>query len=281
MKNILVPCDFSTASEKALRFALEIAALSEGEITVLNVINLTPSYIQDLEVNPYYVNSMSFLADLKQDAVASFDEIKKKLGATTIPIKLIVEQGIVSQAVLKCTHQHQIDLVVMATEGANGLREVLVGSNTEKIVRSSPVPVFAIHKSQKVGQVKNIIFPTTIELRKEKLIERVKVLQTFFKARIHLLYIKTPESKQKDLDLKIGLENVAKFYGLTDFVTTVKHSKTEEDGIVKFARDLPFSIIAMSTHGHTGLTHLMLGSIAEDVVNHCSESVWTYAGSET
>jgi nucleotide-binding universal stress UspA family protein len=166
----------------------------------------------------------------------------------------------------------------MATKGASGFEELLVGSNTEKIVRSSPVPVFAIHKKQKVEQIKNIIFPTTIELNKGALIEKLKALQTFFNAKLHLLYVKTPETKQKDQELKMGLENFARFYDLKNYTVTVKHGRTEEDGIIQFAGQLTFSIIAMSTHGHTGLTHLMLGSIAEDVVNHCSEAIWTYTG---
>lgn len=75
MKNILVPCDFSKASEQALRFAIEIAALSQGEVRVLHVINLTPDYIQTLETNPYYVDSMSILAELKRQAADDFDEL--------------------------------------------------------------------------------------------------------------------------------------------------------------------------------------------------------------
>jgi nucleotide-binding universal stress UspA family protein len=63
-------------------------------------------------------------------------------------------------------------------------------------------------------------------------------------------------------------------------LAVIKQAKTEEEGIIRFARQLEFSIIAMSTHGHTGLTHLMLGSIAENVVNHCPEAVWTYSAPE-
>lgn len=279
MKSILVPCDFSTASEQAFRFALDIAALSGGEVTVLHVINLTPNFIETLDINPYYVDSMSILSELKQQASVDFEEMKKKINTGSTIVKFVVEQGLLNQVVLKSVHQFNADLVVMATRGASGLGELLVGSNTERIVRSSPVPVFAIHKNQKVEQVKNIILPTAIELDKSTLIEKVKTLQAFFNARLHLLHVKTPDSKQKDHELKVSLENFARFYGLTNYSVAVKQGKTEEDGIIKFARQLDCSIIAMSTHGHTGLTHLMLGSIAEDVVNHCPEAVWTYAGS--
>lgn len=277
MKNILVPCDFSKASVQALRFAVEIASKSRGEVTVLHVINLTPNYIETLEINPYYVNSMSIQTELTQQAIRDFEELKKRLNTGETTVRFVVDRGLLSQVVLKSIHQHNADLVVMATKGTSGLSELLVGSNTERIVRSSPVPVFAVHKNQTVAQVKNIIFPTTIDLNKHALIEKVKTLQSFFKAKLHLLNIKTPESKQKDQELKTGLENFARFYELKNYSVVVKHGKTEEEGIIKFARELEFSMIAMSTHGHTGLTHLMLGSIAEDVVNHCPEAVWTYA----
>ncbi|MCE7059408.1 universal stress protein [Dyadobacter sp. CY343] len=280
MKNILVPCDFSKASEQALRFAIEIATLSQGEVTVLHVINLTPNYIETLETNPYYVDSMSILAELKRQAAADFDELRQKVDTGNIPVKLAIEQGLFNHAILKSIHKQHADLVVMATNGTSGLSEILVGSNTEKIVRSSPVPVFAVHKNQKVDQIKNIIFPTTIELNKSGLIEKVKALQGFFNARLYLLHVKTPESKQKDQELKMALTNFARFYELENYLAVVKQAKTEEEGIIRFARQLEFSIVAMSTHGHTGLTHLMLGSIAENVVNHCPEAVWTYSASE-
>ena len=280
MKNILVPCDFSKASEQALRFAIEIAALSQGEVRVLHVINLTPDYIQTLETNPYYVDSMSILAELKRQAVDDFDELKQKVDTGNVPVKLAIEQGLISHVILKSIQQHNADLVVMATNGASGLSEILVGSNTEKIVRSSPVPVFAVHKNQKAEQVKNIIFPTTIELNKGALIEKVKALQAFFNARLYLLHVKTPESRQKDHELKMALENFARFYDLENYLAVIKQAKTEEEGIIRLARQLEFSIIAMSTHGHTGLTHFMLGSIAENVVNHCPEAVWTYSAPE-
>lgn len=280
MKNILVPCDFSTDCEQAFRFALEIAALSQGEVTVIHVVNLTPNYIETLETNPYYANSMSILAELKQQAIWDFNELNKKVNESNLPVKFVVEQGLISKLILKSIHQHNADLVVMATKGASGIEELLVGSNTEKIVRQSPVPVFAIHKTQKVEQIKNIIFPTTIELNKEILIEKLKSLQTFFNAKLHLLYVKTPETNQKDGELKARLENFALFFHLKNYTITIKRGTTEEEGIIRFAQQLPFSIIAMSTHGHTGLTHLMLGSIAEDVVNHCSEVIWTYAGAD-
>ena len=275
MKKILVPFDFSPAAMHAYRFALDIAAGNEGEVIVLKVVDLTPVYIESLDANPYYINSMSILTELKQEARNDFEHLRRRID-TNVPVRFEVEQGTVSQTVLKAIHQHDADLVVMGTTGTEGISELLVGSNTEKIVRSSPVPVFAIHKAQKVANIRNIVFPTTIDLDQRALLEKVKALQRFFHARLHLLYIKTPYPKQTDKELNESLERFAEFYGLTDYSIHIRHEPDEEEGILKFASRLEYSIIAMATHGFTGLTHLILGSIAENIVNHTREAVWTY-----
>ncbi len=56
----------------------------------------------------------------------------------------------------------------------------------------------------------------------------------------------------------------------------VYNSLSEESGIIEFADDIDADLIAMTTHGRTGLIHLITGSIAEDVVNHSKRPVWTY-----
>ncbi len=57
--------------------------------------------------------------------------------------------------------------------------------------------------------------------------------------------------------------------------TEIYNSLSEEAGILVFADDISADLIAMSTHGRTGILHLLTGSISEDVVNHSKRPVWT------
>jgi nucleotide-binding universal stress UspA family protein len=65
-------------------------------------------------------------------------------------------------------------------------------------------------------------------------------------------------------------------YQLTNYTFTVYDDNTEEDGIIHFAEEINADIIAVATHGRTGLAHLLSGSIAEDIVNHANRPVLTF-----
>lgn len=280
MKKILVPFDFSPLSISALRFAIELAEAGHGEVIAVHVVNMTPVYLESLDPTGYAPGSASILSELGREATDHFAGIKREL-KTRIEPGFRIEHGLVHQVIIKTIHETEADLVVMGTNGSSGLAEVMVGSNTEKVVRTAPVPVISIHKGQKISQIRNIVFPTTIDLEQHRFMWQIRALQSFFNAHLHLLYVKTPGSRDTDKALTGMLTDLAAYYNLSDYSVHVTHSANEENGVLKFAARMPGSMIAMATHGYTGLTHLILGSVAENVINHTHEAVWTFKLSET
>lgn len=279
MKKILVPFDFSALSMSALRFALDLAEAAQGEVTALHVVNMTPAYLESLDPNGYPIGSASILSELGRQATLDFARVRGEL-KTKLEPGFRVEQGLLHQIVIKTIHETQADLIVMGTNGSSGITELMLGSNTEKVVRMAPIPVISIHKGQKINQIRNIIFPTTIDLDQHRFIWQIRALQIFFKAQLHLLYVKTPDCKETDKALTAMLDQMAAYYDLKDITLHVTHAASEEKGVIRFASRIPGSMVAMATHGYTGLTHLMLGSIAENVINHTHEPVWTCRLSE-
>lgn len=279
MKKILVPFDFSALSMSALRFAIELAEAAHGQVTALHVVSIAPVYLESRDPNVYSVGSAPILSELSREAIEHFARVKGEL-KTSIEPGFRVEQGLLHQIVIKTIHETEADLVVMGTNGINGIAEVLMGSNTEKIVRSAPVPVISIHRGQRISQIRNIVFPTTIDLDQHRFIWQIRALQSFFGAHLHLLYVKTPDVKDTDKTLADMLGDLAEYYNLSEYSVHVTHASTEEKGVLKFASRMPGSMIAMATHGYTGLTHMVLGSVAENVINHTHEAVWTCKLSE-
>lgn len=277
MKKILVPCDFSDSARQAYKFAIDIAAANYGEVIVVKIIDLTPVYAESIDSNPYYLHVTSLLKELEEEAQKDFENLQKAVDSKNVTVTFVTEQGTVCQTLLNEIQKRGADLVVMGTHGVSGLKEFMFGSNTEKIVQSASVPVFVIHHAQSISRITNIIFPTEIDLTQNVLVEKIKALQTFFYAKLHLLYIKTPANVTKDNELKMSLQNLATFYNLIDYTINIRDEKDAENGILKFAAGLNYSIIAMGTHGNTGLKHFMKGSIAENVVNHAKETIWTYS----
>jgi K+-sensing histidine kinase KdpD len=194
-----------------------------------------------------------------------------------VKVKTEVVFGPTSRTILDYARDHAIDLIAMGSHGASGLRELFIGSNAEKIVRHSPVPVLVLKDYYK-GSMKNIVFPNTLETEhQEDLMMNVKALQDFFHARLHILWVNTPTNFFRDSITRERLEAFAKRFMLKNYTINIYNDLYEEDGIIRFAGQIKADLIAMGTHGRKGLGHLLAGSLAEDVVNHTKNMIWTYS----
>lgn len=275
MKKILVPCDFSKPATNAFRFALDIAAQSKGSIYLLNVIELP--VLHDTVMMPVLNFEAELLKELKDKAEKSFAKIISKYATDNVKVVGEVLFGSVSTQISDFTKSEKIDLVIMGSHGASGIREFIIGSNAEKIVRNSLVPVLVV-KDYSKGSIKNIVFPNTLDTEhQEALTMKVKGLQAFFKAHLHIVWINTPLNFTSDTETFKRLEAFAKRFMLRDYSLHVFNHRDEEAGILEFTGRVKGDIIAMATHGRKGVSHLLNGSLAEDVVNHTRGLVWTYS----
>ena len=273
MKKILVPCDFSNPSIEAYKFAIDIASQSEGKVILLNVVELPKMHNTMTPVMDY---EMSFFNELKKTAEKHFEKIRKHAVDKNVKTTTLVELGSIQHSILRIAEEKKVDLIVMGTHGASGVRELFIGSHADKIVRNSPVPVIAIHKSTKFKMIKHIVFPTHLLLNEKKLVKQVKKLQEFFSAKLHLLVVNTPGNMKRTTDEELGISEYAEYYKLENFTINTRNDFTVESGITEFAHEIKADMIAMGTHGRKGLAHFFLQSIAEDVVNHSDCAVWTF-----
>lgn len=275
MKKILVPCDFSKPAINAFRFALDIAAQSKGSIYLLNVVELP--VLHDTVMMPVLNFEAQLLKELKEKAEKSFAKIISKYSTENVKVVGEVLFGSVSAQISDFTKSEKIDLVIMGSHGASGIREFIIGSNAEKVVRNSMVPVLVV-KDYSKGSIKNIVFPNTLDTEhQEALTMKVKGLQAFFKAHLHIVWINTPINFTSDPETFRRLEEFAKRFMLKDYSLHVFNHRDEESGILEFTSRVKGDIIAMATHGRKGVSHLLNGSLAEDVVNHTRGLVWTYS----
>ncbi len=271
MKKILVPCDFSEPALEAFQFAIDVAAHSGGKVIVLKVIDLPiVPYGASIDM-PIYNFNPSLLKDLEMDARKSYEKMVKKFGKGSVNISFSVVHGPTSAMIRDYIDEKKIDLVVMGTHGATGAHEFFVGSNTEKTVRFSKVPVFAIRKATAVSSIKNIVFPTSLELNQTDFVKKLKSLQEFFDATLHVLYLNTPFNFIREAELK----DYAKHYKLTNCTLNIRNDRYEPDGIISFVKEIKADMLAMATHGRKGLSHFIYGSLTEDVVNHIECPIWT------
>jgi len=271
MKAILVPCDFSLPSIEAFKFAVSMAEKSQGTVHLLHVVELPALY----DSGAVLAFEKAYMADRKKAVEYDFQKMRNKW-AKDLPIKIktYVEYGVAVPVIRRMIRTTKCDLVVLGTHGATGLKDFTIGSNTEKIVRSSPVPVLSIKKAMKT--VRNIVVPTLPDFDLEPLMMEIKELQAFFGATMHVLYVNTPVMFRTDSSVKPTLKEFAKRFMLKNYTLNTCNAMTQEEGIAAFAAESKADMIAMRTHGRRGIAHLAMGSIAEDVVNHIDCAIWTY-----
>jgi nucleotide-binding universal stress UspA family protein len=277
MKRLLVPCDFSAPAQEAFATAVAMAKQSNGSVYVLNVVPLPLLYEPNLMGEALPMNYDPDLAKgLQDDARKAFDKMNAKLGKNARVVEFESAVGSLLEIIQSTIDSQKIDLVVMGTWGSSGFTEIFIGSNTEKVVRFAQTPVLAVREAPTISSIKNILLPTTCGLGQTAFIAELKKLQTFFKARLHVLLINTPLSFKRDAEGLEALEEFVKHYKLENYELHFKSYYHEDEGIMDFAAESQMDMIAMGTHARKGLAHLFTPSVTERVVNHTGIPIWTF-----
>ena len=275
MKKILVPCDFSSTAVHAFELAVDIAAKSKGEVLVLHAIEFVPAYETSFVAQPYVYNATA-IEELEKEGRRNFEELLHSHPVESLPVSFYTDHGPITDTIKQFIDDNEIDLVVMGTHGTSGLREFFVGSNTEKIVRFSHAPVLAVKSPTTISSIRNIVFPTVPDLDQMNFVTKVKELQNFLNARLHILYINTPTNFLREKEIRSAFEDYVRHYQLSNYTLNIVTDTSERNSIINFTHEINADMIAMATHGRKGLAHFFAGSIAEDVVNHVDRPIWTY-----
>lgn len=147
-KKILLPTDGSKYAEKAAKHAIWIASHSNAEVIALNVVDT--SSLVGLPAEDLTVRVTEILKEEGQKSLETItnimEQLEKEKGLKTdVKIISISKEGSPADVILKTVEEEDVDLIVMGTSGKHGLDRFLLGSVTEKVVRSAKRPVLAVH----------------------------------------------------------------------------------------------------------------------------------------
>lgn len=281
IKRILVPTDFSKHSHNAFKFAEELASQSNAEVHIYHVIEApSASYsegsfnaegqIETSGSHEEIVFTKSLVSKVKQ----KIHKLASEARHDHVKFHSHVEMGDVFRSIVGTAEDHNMDVMVIGTQGAHGLGEVLVGSTAEKLVRHSPIPVIAVKDDVDLS-LRNIVFASEFNEDLSKVMPIVKQIQKLFGSKLHLVRVNTPNDFHSTRTMKHMMEEFVKKYDLDNYTINTYSDIVEEDGIVYFAEDIDADMVIIPTHARKGLMHLLSGSIAEDVVNHAKRPVMT------
>jgi len=278
MKRILVPTDFSKTSIIALEVACEIAKKGGAEVIALHVVEeaTSESFRVTGEVVSQNFEDRLYTLKMLEKAKKQLEKLVMDPKFSSIKLDGELRLGNAFHGMNAIITEQKVDLVVMGTQGHSRLEEMIIGSNTEKVVRHSKVPVLSVHKKPAKVNFKNIVYATAMSKDEEKFAKVVIKAQAMYNSKIHLVRVNTPGDFQRDKIARDYMEKFAKKLGLKNYTINVYNDLTEEEGIIYFAESIKADMIAMATHGRTGFAHVLAGSIAEEVVSHAKRPVLTF-----
>lgn len=271
MKNLLVPTDFSEQAENALKVAVQIAKKRNSEIYLLHSIELPVQLATARESSG--LPEPLFYMEL---ARKHFRKFREKPYLKDVVIHEVVGHNEIYEEIETACKKNNIDLIIMGSTGASGFKEMFVGSNTEKVVRTSSTPVLVIKDKYPKFEINDFVFATDFSDKFKKAFIKAEEFAHIIDAKIHLLLVNTPASFKTSKESNKLMQDFVKEMNLTNYSLNVYNDVSVEKGILNFAKSINAQLIGMATHGRKGISHFLNGSISEDMVNHANVPIITF-----
>lgn len=293
IKTILVPLDFSRASLHALKYAIALAEEFKASIHLLHV-----QAADEFAAAPGAGRMIMSCADAIAMMQARLGHIQKHHKVRFWPDNCHVRSGRPYEEIVKLARELQIDLVVLPTRGHGGLKRVLLGSTTERVVRYASCPVLVPRgarfdsltwsgKPEERFRPRRILVPIDFSGCSFVALKYAALLATSFGAKIRLLHVIDPYLQVSEPDQLASrfmpLIEKAQWHA-TKEMRAVRHLDSLRgirceseikvgsviDEIWNQSADPNVDLIVTSTHGRTGFTHVMIGSVTEHVVRYAA-----------
>ncbi len=258
LKNILLATDGSEYSEGAIKEAIFMAKSCESKLSVIYILDINP----ELETE-----GLQIVEKMELAAKGHLDDVRKRAVQDNIEIEAIVRRHDEPyKAIIEEAKKRSSDVIVMGRRGKTGLKKVLMGSVTAKVIGYAPCNVLVVPKDADI-KCENILLATD----GSQYSEAAEAQSIYIGKRCpHIKRFIALSVARTDDRLGQAKANVEKVKGLaekegvkTEPVATVGRPY---EVIVATAKEKDIDLIVMGSYGRTGITKLLMGSVAERVI---------------
>lgn len=263
MKKILVPTDYSACSSYAIAVAKDIALKTEAELFLLHLEEVVPEPIHVLhhaaaEDNPHHVGHARYQLQLLVDSLEK-DGVK---------VKSIFVPNEGRESIEDYIKPYGIDFIVMGSHGATGIREAIIGSNTQRVIKESSVPVLVIKKPIKKFNPRKILFASTFRENVSESLKQIVAFAKLWNAELDLVFLNLLSHLIEEHEAKAIMSRQIESNPGVSLTFNISETNDEEWGVSKFARVIHSDLIAVVYDSHTGFNRLFNSSVAEKLINH-------------
>ena len=261
---VLIPVDFSPASQKAWQIVDLVKMNQPVQLHLLHVIPANGN-LEDQEDSGEEIKAQ----------VATAREKLEELNAE-VNFHYVVKVGPLTDTITQYAGEIEAELIIMGTKGSDGYMEFLSGSEAQHVARYSKVPVITVHQDSMPVKLENILLLSDFGIGGfHPPLELVKTF-TDGRTRIHLLHILKQDELGKMDELERHMYQFAEDNQLENFNVHLFQDDKVDEGVNQFNENNDMDLVCIGTHARKGLSHLLFGSIAERLINHCSRPVFTY-----
>lgn len=287
IKKVLIPTDFSDSGRPALVRGTDLARQFDARVHLLHVALLA-------DAAPVYP-----IFNLPADTEKIFEELhracEEKLTQLARELEVDAETTVLrhasaaAPAIVKYAEEEDVDLIAMGTHGRRGMRRFLLGSVAEEVVRQAPCSVVTFRPPEdELRRPERIVAAIDFSEHSRGVVIPARELGSIYHASVDFLhvvpepnfpvfyefaagsavYANLSELREKAMDA-LG-EMVRETPGAeVDFTCNVRHGDPANE-ILRFAEETEADLLVVATHGLTGLSHLLLGSVAEKVLRQAN-----------
>lgn len=295
---ILAPTDFSPESMRALEYASLLLKLFRGTLHLVYVHETDYAYAVPAILTPPPVISVDGIERYYQ---AKLKKLATRYSPADAAAETHVKMGRAFDQICKLADQIEARLIVISTHGRTGLKRMFLGSTAERLVQHARCPVFVVRERERdfadlqqstdkkaTSRKMKMLVPVDFSecsrqglsyalsfarpWNAEIILLHTIQIQPFIEPSHYAAYDQTPslaaiERAAKGQMLKLVRKTE---FGGVPYKTDIQIGRPAEQ-ICQSAEDREIDLIVVSTHGHTGLEHVLIGSVAEHVVRyaHC------------
>jgi nucleotide-binding universal stress UspA family protein len=272
MKKILVPIDFSKPSEYASKIAVKIAKKTNATIYLIHLIELPRGSIDMRAGSNYSIPEiMLYLRKIREKIL----QFKEDIFSKDIKVEYFIKVNNPFEGIQKYAEKIDADLIIMGSKGHSMFEEVIIGSNTEKVVRNSKRPVIVVKRDVKKFKLKNLVFASNFKEENKEVFGKFVRFANIFESKIHLLKINTPANFQTTSQATQKIKEFITDSNLQNYKINVFSDLSVEKGILNFSKEINADLIALSTHGRSGLSHLFTGSVIKNLSKNALKPMLT------
>lgn len=265
--NLLLASDGSEFSEGAVRESLKLAKECSAKLTVLTVVEINP------EFESYAPGAME---KIEQDARSYAETVKEKADKEGLSCDILVRKSANPyEAIVEEAQKASVDVIVMGRRGRTGLKRLLMGSVTARVIGHSPVSVLVVPRAAELKFEKILVATDGSRYSEAAAREAVGFakcsggsitalsIADVMGDSVAMKAVEEDARKVTDIAEKEGVKAEA----------LAEKNKSSDEGIVSVARQKGCDLIVVGSHGRTGLKRLLMGSVAERVVGHAECAV--------